>query len=155
MLHPASLTSEWRCFLLSSPSVLITSAGWYSMGRSNVWVVWARTHLLGVLYREHKNIERHKAHTIVSWPNPKKMGNSSYFRFDDDNKTKYIYIYTNISDRHFMSVTATGDDKASIKTTRLSGLVVVAPYTLPLSWRSLTRRLLTAVILRQDGVASV
>ena len=41
-----------------------------------------------------KNIDRHIADTIVSWPNTEKtMGNSSYFRFDGDNKTKYIYIY--------------------------------------------------------------
>ena len=37
----------------------------------------------------HKNTERHTVHTIVSWPNPKQ-----YFRFDDDNKTKYIYSLT-------------------------------------------------------------
>ena len=40
-----------------------------------------------------KNIERHTAHTIVSWPNPITMGNRSYFRFDDDNKTTYIYSF--------------------------------------------------------------
>ena len=37
------------------------------------------------------NIERHTAHTIVSWPSLKQWGNSSYFRFDDDNETKYIF----------------------------------------------------------------
>ena len=33
----------------------------------------------------HKNIKRHTAHTIVN------NDDSSYFRFDDDNKTKYIF----------------------------------------------------------------
>ena len=37
-----------------------------------------------------KNIERHTAHTIVSWPNPKQWA-IVHFRFDDDNKTKYIF----------------------------------------------------------------
>ena len=40
----------------------------------------------------HKNIRRHTAYAIVSWPDPKQcMFNSSYFRYDDDNKTKYIF----------------------------------------------------------------
>ena len=34
----------------------------------------------------HKNTERHRAHTIVSWPNSKQWHNhGSIFRFDDDN----------------------------------------------------------------------
>ena len=43
---------------------------------------------------------------LVSWPNPKQMGNSSYFRFDDDNKTKYIYslIWHNCDAWHFSTL---------------------------------------------------
>ena len=37
-----------------------------------------------------KNIERHRVDT-------KTMGYSSYFRFDDDNKTEYIYILSIIT----------------------------------------------------------
>ena len=41
------------------------------------------------LFRENhcNNIKRHTVHAIAAWPNP-----SSYFRFDDDYKTKYINI---------------------------------------------------------------
>ena len=41
--------------------------------------------------QDDKNIKKHTAHTIVSWPNTKQWVNSSYFRFDDDNKTKHIF----------------------------------------------------------------
>ena len=53
------------------------SVNFRDMFSSHVFGFWANTIIL--LSSDHKTIERHTAHTIVSWPNPKpwQMGHTS------------------------------------------------------------------------------
>ena len=75
----------WWCVLklMQGPGRELTE--WWHRNHHDTDVPWSNPAIL----QNHKNMG-HPAPAIVSWPNPKKLANGSYFRFGDD-KIKYTY----------------------------------------------------------------